>query len=155
MRHILGDKPDEHREDQHIISLASSYGWKSSYSCFKYFLSVKVRKSFFFLLDSAPYGSEKAFGLLNAAAVSSKMEVAVGLYGDGVYLALAGQDSRALGQPNNSDILYAYPEMRILAHELSLADRGLMSAGLVERVELMDEDEFFEEMLESDGIILL
>ncbi|MEI8003560.1 MAG: DsrE family protein [Methanothrix sp.] len=112
-------------------------------------------KSFFFLLDSAPYGSEKAFGVLNAAAVSSKMNVAVGLYGDGVYLALAGQDSRALGQPNHSDILYAYPEMRILAHEPSLADRGLMSAGLVERVELLDEAKFLEEMLQSDGIILL
>jgi tRNA 2-thiouridine synthesizing protein C len=109
----------------------------------------------FFLLESAPYGSEKAFGLLNAAAVSSKMEAAVGLYGDGVYLALAGQDSRALGQPTHSDILYAYPEMRILAHEPSLADRGLMSFGLVERVELMDGDKFLEEMLESDGIILL
>lgn len=112
-------------------------------------------RSFFFLLDSAPYGNEKAFGLLNAAAVSSKMNVTVGLYGDGVYLALAGQDSRDLHLPNHSDILYAYPEMRILAHEPSLADRGLMSMGLVERVELMDEENFFEEMLRSDGIILL
>jgi tRNA 2-thiouridine synthesizing protein C len=112
-------------------------------------------RSFFFLLDSAPYGSEKAFGLLNAAAVSSKMNVTVGLYRDGVYLALAGQDSRDLHQPNHSDILYAYPEMRILAHEPSLADRGLMSMGLVERVELVDEEKFFEEMLQSDGIILL
>jgi tRNA 2-thiouridine synthesizing protein C len=120
-----------------------------------YVLFVKVRKSFFFLLENAPYGSEKAFGLLNAAAVSSKMDVAVGLYGDGVYLALAGQDSRALGLPNHSDILYAYPEMRILAHEISLADRELMGASLVERVELMDEEKFLEEMLESDGIILL
>jgi tRNA 2-thiouridine synthesizing protein C len=112
-------------------------------------------RSFFFLLDSAPYGNEKAFGLLNAAAVSSKMDVAVGLYGDGVYLALAGQDSKALGLPNHCDILYAYPEMRIVAHELSLVDRGLMSMGLVERVELMDEEKFFEEMLQSDSIILL
>ena len=93
--------------------------------------------------------------MLNAAAVSSKMNVAVGLYGDGVYLALAGQDSRALRLPNHSDILYAYPEVRILAHEPSLADRGLMSAGLVERVELMDEEMFLKEMLQSEGIILL
>ena len=57
--------------------------------------------------------------------------------------------------PIYSDIIYAYPEIRILAHEPSLAERGLMSAGLVERVELMDEEKFFEEMLESDGIILL
>jgi tRNA 2-thiouridine synthesizing protein C len=121
----------------------------------RYVLFVKVHKSFFFLLDDAPYGSEKAFGLLNAAAVSNKMDIVVGLYGDGVYLALAGQDSRALGLPNHSDILYAYPEMRILAHEISLADRELMGASLVERVELMDEEKFLEEMLESDGIILL
>ncbi|OPY52494.1 MAG: sulfur relay protein TusC [Methanosaeta sp. PtaU1.Bin112] len=112
-------------------------------------------RSVFFLLDSAPYGSEKAFGLLNAAVVSSKMYAAVGLYGDGVYLALAGQDSRDLLQPNHSDILYAYPEMRVLAHEPSLADRGLMSMELVERVELMDEEKFLEEMLQKDGIILL
>jgi len=112
-------------------------------------------RSAFFLLNSPPYGSEKAFGLLNAAAVSARMNAAVGLYGDGVYLALTGQDSRALGQPNHSDILYAYPEMRVLAHEPSLADRGLMGACLVERVELMDEEEFLEEMLQSDCIILL
>jgi tRNA 2-thiouridine synthesizing protein C len=112
-------------------------------------------RSVFFLLDSSPYGSEKAFGLLNAAAVSGRMNVNVGLYGDGVYLALAGQDSIDLHQPNHSDILYAYPEMRILAHEPSLADRGLMSMSLVERVELMDDEKFFEEMLESEGIILL
>lgn len=112
-------------------------------------------RSAFFLLDSPPYGSEKAFGLLNAAAVCGRMNAAVGLYGDGVYLALAGQDSRALGLPNHSDILYAYPEMRVLAHEPSLVERGLMKAGLVERVELVDEEEFMEEMLQSGCIILL
>ncbi|MCK9565233.1 MAG: DsrE family protein [Methanothrix sp.] len=112
-------------------------------------------RSFFFLLDSAPYGSEKAFGLLNAAAVSSKMDVTVGLYGDGTYLALAGQDSRDLHLPNHCEILYAYPEIKVLAHEPSLVDRGLMSMSLAERVELMDEEKFFEEMLQSDGIIIL
>jgi tRNA 2-thiouridine synthesizing protein C len=45
--------------------------------------------------------------------------------------------------------------MRVLAHEPSLADRGLMSMELVERVELVDEDKFLEEMLQADGIILL
>jgi len=112
-------------------------------------------KMAFFFLDSPPYGSEKAFGLLNAAAVSSRINATVGLYGDGVYLALAGQDSRALGQPNHSDILYAYPEMKVLAHEPSLVDRGLMRAALVERVELVDEDEFMDRMLKSECIILL
>ena len=112
-------------------------------------------RSVFYLLDCAPYGSEKAFGLLNAAAVSIKMKVAVGLYADGVYLALCGQDSRALGVPNLSDLLYAYPEIRILAHEPSLAERGLMSQSLVERVELVDEEIFLEEMLTSDCVILL
>ncbi len=112
-------------------------------------------RSVFYLLDVAPYGSEKAYGLLNAAAVSIKMNVTVGLYADGVYLALAGQDSRALGIPNLSDIIYAYPEIRVLAHEPSLAERGLLSQSLIERVELVDEEMFLEETLASDSVIIL
>ena len=112
-------------------------------------------KSVLYLLDSAPYGSEKAYGVLNAAAVSIKMDVTIGLYADGVYLALAGQDSMALGAPNLSDIIYAYPEIRIIAHEPSLAERGLMNQGLIERVELVDEDIFMEQILAADCLILL
>lgn len=112
-------------------------------------------RSIFYLLDVAPYGSEKAFGLLNAAAVSIKMNVTVGLYADGVYLALAGQDSKALGVPNLSDIIYAYPEIKVLAHEPSLAERGLLSQSLIERVELVDEEKFLEETLASDSVIIL
>jgi tRNA 2-thiouridine synthesizing protein C len=112
-------------------------------------------RSVFFLLDYAPYGNEKAYGLLNAAAVSIKMEVAVGLYGDGVYLALAGQDSKALEVPNLSDLVYAYPEIRFIAHEPSMAERGLLDQGLIERMELMDEDDFLEEIRKSDSVILL
>ncbi len=112
-------------------------------------------RSVFYFLDVAPYGSEKAFGLLNAAAVSIKMNVTVGLYADGVYLALAGQDSKALGVPNLSDIIYAYPEIRVLAHEPSLAERGLLSQSLIERVELVDEEKFLEETLASDSVIVL
>jgi tRNA 2-thiouridine synthesizing protein C len=112
-------------------------------------------RSIFYLLDAAPYGSEKAYGLLNAAAVSIKMNVTVGLYADGVYLALAGQDSRALGVPNLSDIIYAYPEIRFLAHEPSLAERGLLSQSLIERVELVDDEMFLEETLACDSVIAL
>ena len=113
-------------------------------------------RSVFYLLDSAPYGSEKAFGLLNAAAASlEKMEVTVGLYGDAVYLALRGQDSKGLGVPNLAEILYAYGEMRVVAHEPSLADRGLFSEGLVETVELVDEEAFLEAMEGSDCLIPL
>jgi tRNA 2-thiouridine synthesizing protein C len=112
-------------------------------------------RSVFYLLDVAPYGSEKAYGLLNAAAVSIKLEVTIGLYADGVYLALAGQDSRSLGVPSLSDIVYAYPEIRVLAHEPSLAERGLMSQDLIERVELVDEDVFIEQMRATDCIIAL
>ena len=111
--------------------------------------------SVFYILDSAPYGSEKAYGVLNAAAVSIKMAVTLGLYADGVYLALADQESKALGLPNLSDIVYAYPEIRILAHEPSLAERGLMNQSLIERVELADEDEFMEQILAADCIIML
>jgi tRNA 2-thiouridine synthesizing protein C len=112
-------------------------------------------RSVFYLLDSAPYGSEKAYGVLNAAAVSIKMDVTLGLYADGVYLALAGQDSVALGVPNLSDIVYAYPEIRILAHEPSMAERGLMNQSLIERVELADEDEFMVQIRAADCVIVL
>jgi len=111
-------------------------------------------RSVFYLLDSAPYGSEKAYGVLNAAAVSIKMDVTLGLYADGVYLALAGQDSVALGVPNLSDIVYAYPEIRILAHEPSIAERGLMNQSLIERVELADEDEFMVQIRAADCVIV-
>ncbi len=112
-------------------------------------------RSIFYLLDVAPYGSEKAFGLLNAAVVSIGMQIVVGLYADGVYLALAGQNSKALGVPNLSDIIYAYPEIKVLAHEPSLADRGLFNQGLIEKVELVDEEIFLKEILASDFIVLL
>jgi tRNA 2-thiouridine synthesizing protein C len=112
-------------------------------------------RSIFYLLDVAPYGSEKALGLLNAAAVSIKMDVAIGLYADGVYLALADQNSKALGVPSLSDIIYAYPETKVLAHEPSLIDRGLLDKGLIEMVELVDEERFLDEILASDSIIFI
>ena len=112
-------------------------------------------RSFFFLLDAAPYGSEKAYGLLNAAAVSIKMDIALGLYADGVYLALASQESKGLGLPNLSDLLYSYPEIRVLAHEPSLAERNLLNQGLIELVELVDEEVFLEKMETSDCVIIL
>ncbi len=113
--------------------------------------------SIFYLLDHPPYGSEYAYGILNAAAatVSARMNVTLGLYADGVYLALAGQNSSALGAPNLSDMIYAYPEMRILAHEPSLAERGLLGQSLIEMIELVDEERFIEAILESDAIIAL
>ena len=112
-------------------------------------------RSIFYLLDVAPYGCEKAYGALNAAAVSINLEVTIGLYADGIYLALAGQDSMALGLPNLSDIIYAYPEIQIIAHEPSLAKRGLMNQDLIERVELVDEDIFVEQILAASCLILL
>jgi tRNA 2-thiouridine synthesizing protein C len=112
-------------------------------------------RSVFYLLEVAPYGSEKAYGLLNAAAVSIELNVTLGLYADGVYLALAGQDSRDLGVPNLSDIIYAYPEIMILAHEPSMAERGLLNQGLIERVELTDEDVFMDQIRAADCIIVL
>jgi tRNA 2-thiouridine synthesizing protein C len=112
-------------------------------------------RSVFYLLDDAPYGSEKAYGVLNAAAVSIKMDVTLGLYADGVYLALMGQDSRTLGVPNLSDIVYAYPEIRVLAHEPSMAERGLLRQGLIERVELADEEVFMEQIHEAEGFMIL
>ncbi|HWQ49560.1 MAG TPA: DsrE family protein [Methanosarcina sp.] len=111
-------------------------------------------KSVFYLLDTAPYGSEKAFGALNAAAVSlSEMDVTLGLYGDGVYLAIADQDSKKLGLPNLADILYAYGELRVLVHEPSLMERRLFGETLIETLELTDEEDFFKVVEGSDCVI--
>jgi len=112
-------------------------------------------RSVFYLLDVAPYGSEKAYGLLNAAAVSIKMDVTLGLYADGVYLALAGQNSKALGVPNLSEMIYTYPEIAVVAHEPSLIKRNLMNERLIELVELVDELPFLEEIKRADCTIIL
>ncbi|HWR24901.1 MAG TPA: DsrE family protein [Methanosarcina sp.] len=113
-------------------------------------------KSVFYLLDTAPYGSEKAFGVLNAAAVSlNKINVTLGLYGDGVYLAVADQKSEGLAVPNLADILYGYGELRVLVHEPSLIERNLLGETLIETLELMDEEDFFETIEDSDCVILL
>ena len=112
-------------------------------------------KSIFYLLDVAPYSSEKAFGLLNAAVLSIKLDATVGLYGDGVYLALEGQNGQAIGIPNLSDIINAYPEIKVLAHEPSLLDRGLFTQRLIEKVELVDEERFFDKIMASNSIILV
>ena len=120
------------------------------------FTEVESIKSVFYLLDTAPYGSEKAFGALNAAVVSlNGMHVTLGLYEDGVYLAVAGQDSKKLGVPNLADILYAYGELRVIAHEPSLVERCLFGETLIETLELTDEEDFFEAMENSDCVILL
>ncbi|HOT06272.1 MAG: DsrE/DsrF-like family protein [Methanosaeta sp. PtaB.Bin039] len=112
-------------------------------------------RSAFYLLDVAPYGSEKAYGLLNASAVSIEMEVTLGLYADGVYLALAGQDGQALAAPTMSDTIYAYPEIRVLAHEPSLARRGLLCESLIERVELVDDADFLQRIRAAECLIIL
>ena len=112
-------------------------------------------RSVFYILDVAPYGSEKAYGMVNAAAVCTKMDVTLELYAYSVYLVLVDQDSKALCVPNLSDIIYAYPEIRILAHEPSLAERGLMNQSLIERVELADENEFIEHIQAADCVIML
>lgn len=112
-------------------------------------------KSVFFLLGTAPYGSEKAYGVLNAAAVSIRMDITLGLYADGVYLAVADQDSKRLGIPNLSHLLYSYPEIKVIAHEPSLVERTLLNQGLIELVELVDDEVFMERMAKTDCMIAL
>jgi len=112
-------------------------------------------KTIFYLIETAPYGSEKAYGALNAAIVSLKMGVTVGLYGDGVYLALADHDSRALCMPNLSDLIYAYPELKVVAHEPSLLERGMLAEKLIENIELADETDFLTSMESANCVIVL
>lgn len=112
-------------------------------------------KSVIFLIDSAPYGTEKAYGALHAAIVCLPNSATIGLYNDGAYLALANQDSKSLDGPNLSYFLYAYPEVRMIAHRQSLEERALLDKNLIELVEILDEDEFFEEIRNFDCLLLL
>jgi tRNA 2-thiouridine synthesizing protein C len=111
-------------------------------------------KSVIFLIDAAPYGTEKAYGALHAAIVCLPHSAAIGLYDDGTYLALANQDSRLLEVPNLSYFLYAYPEVRIIAHKQSLEERGLLDKNLIELVEILDGDEFFQEIRDFNFMML-
>jgi sulfur relay (sulfurtransferase) DsrF/TusC family protein len=45
--------------------------------------------------------------------------------------------------------------MRVIAHEPSLAKRGLFSQSLIERIELVDDEKFIEEAVASDSVIAL
>jgi tRNA 2-thiouridine synthesizing protein C len=87
--------------------------------------------------------------------VSIRMNITLGLYDEGVYLALAEQDSKKLGVPNLSDLLYSYPEIKVLAHEPSLVERNLLNQALIELVELVDEEAFLEQMGKADCTIVL
>ena len=112
-------------------------------------------KSIIYLIDSAPYGTEKAYGALHAAIVCLPHSATIGLYGDGAYLALATQDSNSLDAPNLSHFLYAYPEIRMIAHRQSLEERNLLDKNLVELVEILDGDKFFQEIKNFDCMMLL
>lgn len=112
-------------------------------------------KSIVFIIDVSPYGTEKAYGALYAAVVCLPSGSAIGLFGDGVYMALAEQESKGLSMPNLADIIYAYPEVRFLAHEPSLSERGLMDKRLIETIELLDENEFIKEITDCDNMIVL
>jgi tRNA 2-thiouridine synthesizing protein C len=45
--------------------------------------------------------------------------------------------------------------MRVIAHEPSVLERGLFFEGLIETVELADEEAFLKAVEESDCLILL
>ncbi len=57
--------------------------------------------------------------------------------------------------PNLADLLYSYPDIRAIAHEPSLVERGIMGEALIETVELMDEEYFLEAIMSSEGLIML
>jgi len=112
-------------------------------------------KSVIFLIDSAPYGTEKSYGALHAAIVCLPHSATIGLYGDGVYLALANQDSKPLDAPNLGHFLYAYPELRMIAHRQSLEERCLLDKRLIELVDILDDDKFFQEVISFECMMLL
>jgi tRNA 2-thiouridine synthesizing protein C len=112
-------------------------------------------KSIVYLVDSAPYGTEKAYGALHAAIVCLPHSATIGLYGDGTYLALSNQDSSSLDAPNLSHFIYAYPEIRMIAHKQSLEERNLLDKNLVELVEIMDDEQFIQTVRDFDYMMIL
>ncbi|MDD4652175.1 MAG: DsrE family protein [Methanothrix sp.] len=112
-------------------------------------------KSVVYLIDSAPYGTEKAYGALHAAIVCLPHSATIGLYGDGAYLALASQDSSSLDAPNLSHFIYAYPEIRMIAHKQSLKERNLLDKNLIELVEIMDDEQFIQTIRNFDHMMIL
>jgi tRNA 2-thiouridine synthesizing protein C len=111
--------------------------------------------SVIYIIDSAPYGTEKAYGALHAAIVCLPHSATIGLYGDGAYLALANQDSSTLDAPNLSHFLYAYPEIRMIAHKQSLEERNLLDKNLIEVMEILDGDKFYQEIKNFDCMMFL
>lgn len=111
--------------------------------------------SVIFLIDSAPYGTEKAYGAIHAAIVCLQHSSTIGLYGDGAYLALPDQNSSFLDAPNLSHFLYAYPEIRMIVNKSSLEKCHLQEKNLIELIEVLDDDEFFQEISKFDSVILL
>ena len=61
----------------------------------------------------------------------------------------------ALGVPNLADLLYSYPDIRVIAHEPSLVERGIIGEALVETIELMDEEYFLKAIKDSEGLIII
>jgi tRNA 2-thiouridine synthesizing protein C len=107
------------------------------------------------LIDVSPYGTEKAYGVLHAAIVCLPFGSTVGLYGDGTYLALHGQQSMNPTTPNLSYYIYAYPEIRVIAHGPSLEERGLRDMKLIELVQILEDDAFMAELQKFDHVLFL
>lgn len=110
------------------------------------------------IITRPPYGSEDCFsGLYVAVAcLNSGLECIVIFLGDGVYAALARQDSEMLSLPSVEDIIYALlPEAEVYAHRRSLLERKIPESKLIKGIRLVDDGELAELLLDGGECIVV
>ncbi len=104
-------------------------------------------------ITKPPYGLEDCFsGLYVAVAfLNSGIKCSVVFLGDGVYAALARQNSEKLSVPSVEDVVYVLlSEAKLYAHRESLLERGISESNLIKGVKLISDREVAE-LLASEG----
>jgi len=110
-------------------------------------------KSVVLVITKPPYGLEDCFsGLYVAVAcLNSNLKCSVIFLGDGVYAALAHQNTEKLSVPSVEDVIYALlPEAKLYVHRNSLLERGIPESKVVKGIELIN-DAKTAELLLSEG----
>jgi tRNA 2-thiouridine synthesizing protein D len=97
------------------------------------------------VVRKAPYGREDAFAGLRMAlsGITHGMNACVALRADGVWSAVKGQRSEAIGMPSNEAVVLDIIDMggAVRAEAEALAERGLRPEDLVEGVVAMPRKE--------------
>ncbi|MBS7287354.1 MAG: DsrE family protein [Candidatus Freyarchaeota archaeon] len=109
------------------------------------------------IITKPPYGLEDCFsGLYVAVAcLNSSLRCNVIFIGDGVYAALAQQNTEKLSVPSVEDLIYALlPDAKLYIHKKSLLERGIPESKIIKGIRLVEDEEVAELLLrEGEGVI--